>query len=312
MDWVIGRNGIYIEPDIEYIEAYKKSGGIINCAGDGRCGYIIRPELACAYARMLTQEKHNTQTLNRTQCGSEQNLDVEHRLMQTVLKMQGPDGLLYIPIKGRPWALPDAANPWAIDPLPTGDHWCSVGMNGRWLGGFCTYALKDPAGPWADAVLGLARALIGFCVVEGDVAWLPSFSTEPGRRIPKPASPPRGLQRPGAGCQGPEYGTTGRVIERAVGSFSGWPSVNDFVQGKGWSIMHCCTGNSTRVAYYVWEKTLTHADGKLKVNLLLNRASRNGSSPGMPAVRCREKRETSPSTAVTRGSARSRPARPQR
>ncbi len=64
LDWVIGRNGIYIEPDIEYIEAYKKSGGIFNCAGDGRCGYTAQPELAYAYARMLTQNKHNSQTYN--------------------------------------------------------------------------------------------------------------------------------------------------------------------------------------------------------------------------------------------------------
>jgi hypothetical protein len=79
---------------------------------------------------------------------------------------------------------------------------------------------------------------------------------------------------PGAGCAGPEYGTTDRVIERAVGSFSGWPSANDLVQGKGWSIMHCCTGNATRAVYYVWEKILTHEKGTLRVNLLLNRASR--------------------------------------
>ena len=64
LDWVIGRNGIYIEPDIEYVESYKKSGGIFNCAGDGRCGYTTRPELAYAYARMLTQDKHNAQTYN--------------------------------------------------------------------------------------------------------------------------------------------------------------------------------------------------------------------------------------------------------
>ena len=64
LDWVIGRNGIYIEPDIEYIETYKKSNGIFNSAGDGRCGYTTRPELAYAYARMLTQDKHNTQTYN--------------------------------------------------------------------------------------------------------------------------------------------------------------------------------------------------------------------------------------------------------
>ena len=64
LEWVIGRNGIYIEPDIEYIDAYKEAGGIFNCAGDGKCGYTTRPELAYAYARMLTEDKHNAQTYN--------------------------------------------------------------------------------------------------------------------------------------------------------------------------------------------------------------------------------------------------------
>ncbi len=62
--WAIGRNGIYIEPDVEYLETYKKVGGITNCAGDGRCGYTTRPELAYAYARLLTEEKHNGNTYN--------------------------------------------------------------------------------------------------------------------------------------------------------------------------------------------------------------------------------------------------------
>ena len=64
LEWVIGRNGIYIEPDIEYIESYKKLGHIYNCAGDGKCGYTTREELGYAYARMLTQDKHNGQTYN--------------------------------------------------------------------------------------------------------------------------------------------------------------------------------------------------------------------------------------------------------
>lgn len=55
LDWVIGRNGIYIEPDIEYIESYKKEGGIRNCAGDGKTGYTTRPELGYAYAKMLIE-----------------------------------------------------------------------------------------------------------------------------------------------------------------------------------------------------------------------------------------------------------------
>ncbi|GAB1621970.1 SDR family oxidoreductase [Agarivorans albus] len=62
--WVIGRNGIYIEPDIEYIENYKKAGTITNCAGDGKCGYTNRGELGYAYAKMLSEDKHNGQTYN--------------------------------------------------------------------------------------------------------------------------------------------------------------------------------------------------------------------------------------------------------
>lgn len=53
--WAIGRNGIYIEPDVEYIETYKVSGEIANCAADGKCGYTTRAELGFAYARLLTE-----------------------------------------------------------------------------------------------------------------------------------------------------------------------------------------------------------------------------------------------------------------
>lgn len=64
LQWAIGRNGIYIEPDIDYIETYKQVGEIANCAGEGKCGYTTRPELAYAYARMLTEDNHNGKTYN--------------------------------------------------------------------------------------------------------------------------------------------------------------------------------------------------------------------------------------------------------
>lgn len=64
LQWSIGRNGIYVEPDVEYLEKYKEQGEIANCAGDGKCGYTTRPELAYAYACMLTESKHNGQTYN--------------------------------------------------------------------------------------------------------------------------------------------------------------------------------------------------------------------------------------------------------
>jgi NAD(P)H dehydrogenase (quinone) len=62
LNWVIGRNGLYIEPDVEYIETYKKDGKITNCAADGKCSYTARDELAYAYSKMLLEDKHNGNT----------------------------------------------------------------------------------------------------------------------------------------------------------------------------------------------------------------------------------------------------------
>jgi len=64
LDWVIGRNGIYIEPDIEYVDSYAASGEIANCAANGRCGYTTYRDLADAYASLLTDERHNGKTYN--------------------------------------------------------------------------------------------------------------------------------------------------------------------------------------------------------------------------------------------------------
>ena len=73
----------------------------------------------------------------------------------------------------------------------------------------------------------------------------------------------------GGGVKPSGYETTDRVIERNIGAFAGWPEPNEW----GTGIMHCCTGNGTRTLYYVWDNILSYADGVLRVNLLLNRAS---------------------------------------
>ncbi len=65
------------------------------------------------------------------------------------------------------------------------------------------------------------------------------------------------------------YQTVDWVLERNIGAFAGWPKANDWYAGVGPGIMHCCT----RALYYVWEDILRHENGRLRVNLLLNRAS---------------------------------------
>jgi len=64
MQYAIGRNGIYIEPDLEYIDTYVKEGRIENCAGQGKCTYTSREELGYAYAKILIEDKHNGNVYN--------------------------------------------------------------------------------------------------------------------------------------------------------------------------------------------------------------------------------------------------------
>ncbi|MDD7914040.1 NAD(P)H-binding protein [Polaribacter ponticola] len=64
MDWSIGRNSLYIEPDLEYVETYKKLGVIVNSAANGKCGYTSRNELAIAYTNMLLNKKYNNKIYN--------------------------------------------------------------------------------------------------------------------------------------------------------------------------------------------------------------------------------------------------------
>lgn len=70
--------------------------------------------------------------------------------------------------------------------------------------------------------------------------------------------------------------TSDRVAERNVGAFAGWSTGNDWVvpsEHHTFSIQHCCTGNSCRTLYYLWQHILDYKSGSLNVNLLLNRAS---------------------------------------
>ncbi|WP_179344994.1 Rossmann-fold NAD(P)-binding domain-containing protein [Winogradskyella ursingii] len=64
MNWFIGRNGIYIEPDLEYSDTYIKEGEIRNCAENGKCTYMCRSELGHANSKMLTEDEHKGNIYN--------------------------------------------------------------------------------------------------------------------------------------------------------------------------------------------------------------------------------------------------------
>jgi NAD(P)H dehydrogenase (quinone) len=66
LDWIIARNGLYLELDLEHIRLANASGVYRNNGGEGRCGYISIDELACATAELALSDTCNGRTLNLT------------------------------------------------------------------------------------------------------------------------------------------------------------------------------------------------------------------------------------------------------
>ncbi|WP_075590710.1 NAD(P)H-binding protein [Labilibacter marinus] len=59
LEYAIGRNGLYVEADIACIPQYINAGEISNSAGEGKCGYTTRKELALAYVNMIKNDALN-------------------------------------------------------------------------------------------------------------------------------------------------------------------------------------------------------------------------------------------------------------
>ncbi len=64
LQWVVARNGLYLEKDLRHIILASKAGVYRNIAGDGVCGYITIGELACALARLALDDRNNGKVLN--------------------------------------------------------------------------------------------------------------------------------------------------------------------------------------------------------------------------------------------------------
>jgi len=65
LEWVVARNGLYLEKDLAHIVHAKDAGAYRNIVGDsGRCGYISVDELAFATARLAIDDQANGQIFN--------------------------------------------------------------------------------------------------------------------------------------------------------------------------------------------------------------------------------------------------------
>ena len=127
--------------------------------------------------------------LMRVMSGSRQNMQVEKKWMEVLLKMQGPDGLIYTPTTGRDWILLPKMDVPSGSPGTdtfTEKHFSLVGYGtARSLAVLSIYAHKDPQGPWADAARRLASAYQKIVLTDGDYGHLFSTWMYPGREIIK-------------------------------------------------------------------------------------------------------------------------------
>ena len=129
-------------------------------------------------------------TQNRLICGTDQNLNVERRWMEVVLKQQGSDGLLYVPVKGRPWALKG----FQIRDIetPREDQILEPYVCASMMRTISIYVKRDPNGPWKDVLRRLVDGMANLAVTDGDKAYYwPSNMYAVKNRPQHPAMPTR-------------------------------------------------------------------------------------------------------------------------
>lgn len=129
--------------------------------------------------------------LLRLACGSDEAWEVEWHRMATLLQMQGPDGLLYTPMVGRPWAS-DLANFGELQMYQNklGDHMMDVWMHGRYIESAAVYHALTGDPQWEklarSAITGLRKSVID----KGDFAFFNKLLYAPGEKAVETTFPP--------------------------------------------------------------------------------------------------------------------------
>jgi len=134
---------------------------------------------------------HEALPLMRLASGSQQNIEVDKRWMEITIQMQGPDGLLFYPKIGRPWAA-DGAFPSQTGPMVKGDHFSEPYVNGRMAAATAIYYRLTGDERWKQVGARIVDGLARQAVDRGDYAF---YSTgiydvnqlsDPNAPIPRP------------------------------------------------------------------------------------------------------------------------------
>jgi hypothetical protein len=130
--------------------------------------------------------------LLRVATGSDLNGQVDPVWMSTLLKSVGPDGLVYLPLKGRPWSRRNAVG---VDPVRKADgtettfndpalaQAASATTSERAIATMTVYYLRDKNPMWKMTIEKMIQRLSVLAIDRHDYCYFPAGSFEPNAKI---------------------------------------------------------------------------------------------------------------------------------
>lgn len=119
--------------------------------------------------------------LLRDMTGSQMNTTVDQAWAENLLRMQGEDGLIYMPFEGRPWAGFHAD--WLQQKGLSETQLASLVAQGGWMGTFGLYYLLSQEAVWKQRVEKLIDRMAQLMVYKDDYCYFPVMAVNPGAKI---------------------------------------------------------------------------------------------------------------------------------
>ncbi|MDE2926338.1 MAG: glycoside hydrolase family 127 protein [Acidobacteriota bacterium] len=115
--------------------------------------------------------------------GSDQNLEVDQAWPENLLRMQGEDGLIYMPFEGRPWAGFHAD--WLEQKGLKETQLASTVAQGGWLGNLALYYLLSGDEYWKERLEKLVDAVGRLMIYKDDYCYFPLMAVNPDTEVPQ-------------------------------------------------------------------------------------------------------------------------------
>ena len=152
--------------------------------------FCVKPALLChGVSDANVQPKFQlTVPLMRMISGSDQNLQVEADWLTRLRRCIGPDGLFYLPLRGRPWEAVSIPN-W-IRTGPGRDQYLNPFSMGMTLAAMTLLARRNSGEEWSAKARAMVDGLIDLAVDEGDIAYFWPSAFRAVKERPAATEPP--------------------------------------------------------------------------------------------------------------------------